>query len=83
VALDLLTEAGMVGADARADVFRVSCFRGSGEADEIAEEDPSRPFAPLEAAKAVVLSGSAQNGQKGNSPGSSFPHEGQVVTNRV
>ena len=39
MALDLLTEAGMVGADARADVFRVSCFRGSGEADEIAEED--------------------------------------------
>ena len=38
VALDLLPQAGMVGPDARADVFRVSRFRCSGEADEIAEE---------------------------------------------
>src|SRR5215217_4928375 len=30
-----------------------------------------------------AASGAVQNGQKGNSPGRSFPHEGQVVTNRV
>ena len=39
VALDLLPQAGVVGADAGADVLGVSRFRGRGEADEVAEED--------------------------------------------
>src|SRR5215210_5447112 len=34
-------------------------------------------------AAGCAVRGAVQNGQKGNSPGSSFPHEGQVVTNRV
>ena len=37
VALDVLAEAGVVGADAGADVLGVSLLRGGGEADEIAE----------------------------------------------
>ena len=39
VALDVLPQAGVVGADAGADVLGVSRFRGGGEADEVAEED--------------------------------------------
>ena len=38
VALDLLPQASVVGADAGADVLGVSRFRGGGEADEVAEE---------------------------------------------
>ncbi len=39
VALDLLAEAAVVGADAGADVLGVGRFGGSGETDEVAEED--------------------------------------------
>ena len=38
VALDLLPQARVVRADARADVLGVGGFRGRGEADEVAEE---------------------------------------------
>ena len=39
VALDLLAQTGVVGADAGAHVLRVSRLGGGSEADEIAEED--------------------------------------------
>ena len=39
VTLDLLPQAGVVGADAGTDVLGVSRFRGGREADEVAEED--------------------------------------------
>ena len=38
VALDLLTQAGMVGTDAGAHVLRVLLFGRGGEADQVAKE---------------------------------------------
>lgn len=39
VALDLLPQPGVVGADASPDVLGIGCVRGGGEADQVAEED--------------------------------------------
>src|SRR4029453_9750960 len=39
IALDLLPQASVVGADAGADVLGISRFRSSREADEVAKED--------------------------------------------
>ena len=39
VALDVLPQASVVGADAGSDVLGISHFRGGGEADQVAEED--------------------------------------------
>ena len=59
-------------------------LRGGGEADQVAEQDGDDLALLLNRRqRGCSVSGAPQNGQNGNSPGSSLPQAGQVATRRV
>ena len=61
VALDLLPQPGVVGADAGADVLGVGRFGGGGEADEVAEEDGDDLALLLEEGAGCSVSGARRS----------------------
>jgi len=73
VALDLLTQAGVVGADAGADVFWVCVLRGCGEANEVAEEDGDDLSLLQERGAGCSVRGAVQKPQNWKPSGFSFP----------
>ena len=83
MALDHLLELGMVRAEPGANVLGVGVLRGGGEADQVAEEHRDHLAFLADRSRAVWLSGAVQNGQNGNSPGTSFAQFGQVAMHRV
>ena len=80
VALDLLAQARMVGADAAPGRPPGRPLGGGGEADQVAEEHRDDLALLERQGPRASASGAAQNGQNGNSPGSSLPQDGQVAT---
>ena len=84
VALDLLPQASVVGADAGADVLGVGRFRRGGEADEVAEED-GHDLALLgtRAARRLGQRRRAERAERETRPGPPYRRKGQVATSRV
>ena len=73
----------MVRPEQRAHLLGIHALGARGEADEVGEEDGDDLALLSRDASGCGVSGAAQNGQNGNSPGSSVPHEGQVGTREV
>ena len=83
VALDLLPQARVVRADAGADVLRVSCSEAAVKPTRSQKSTVTTLRSSSAAARGCSVSGAAQKGQNGNSPGSSLPQEGQIGTRGV
>ena len=83
VPLDLLTQTGVVRAQASPHILRIRLLRRRRKADQVAEQD--RHHLPLlsDPEGATLVRGAVQNPQNWKPSGFSLPQEGQAATERV